>query len=75
VGSANASLRRFKVRPQRFGSVVNIVNVGSISDRQERSILAMPRPISEPMTRAKEHLHLMVPQRFFTHNQRANGDC
>jgi DNA helicase-2/ATP-dependent DNA helicase PcrA len=26
------------------------------------------------MTRAKEHLHLMVPQRFFTHNQRAGGD-
>ncbi|MCL2715920.1 MAG: ATP-binding domain-containing protein, partial [Alphaproteobacteria bacterium] len=26
------------------------------------------------MTRAKDDLHLMVPQRFFTHSQRAQGD-
>jgi DNA helicase-2/ATP-dependent DNA helicase PcrA len=26
------------------------------------------------MTRARDHLHLMVPQRFFTHNQRGGGD-
>ncbi len=26
------------------------------------------------MTRAKDQLHLMVPQRFFTHNQRGGGD-
>ncbi len=26
------------------------------------------------MTRAKDHLHLMVPQRFFTHGQHAQGD-
>jgi DNA helicase-2/ATP-dependent DNA helicase PcrA len=26
------------------------------------------------MTRAKEHLHLVVPQRFFTHQQSATGD-
>ncbi len=26
------------------------------------------------MTRAKDDLHLMVPQRFFTHSQRARGD-
>jgi DNA helicase II / ATP-dependent DNA helicase PcrA len=26
------------------------------------------------MTRAKEDLHLMLPQRFFTHQQPANGD-
>jgi DNA helicase II / ATP-dependent DNA helicase PcrA len=26
------------------------------------------------MTRAKDQLHLMVPQRFFTHGQRGNGD-
>jgi DNA helicase-2/ATP-dependent DNA helicase PcrA len=26
------------------------------------------------MTRAKDDLHLMVPQRFFTHGQRARGD-
>ena len=26
------------------------------------------------MTRAREHLHLVVPQRFFAHAQRSNGD-
>jgi ATP-dependent DNA helicase UvrD/PcrA len=26
------------------------------------------------MTRAKDHLHLIMPQRFFTHQQRTNGD-
>jgi len=26
------------------------------------------------MTRAKDQLHLMVPQRFYTHNQRGSGD-
>ena len=26
------------------------------------------------MTRAKDHLHLMVPQRFYVHQQRSNGD-
>jgi DNA helicase II / ATP-dependent DNA helicase PcrA len=26
------------------------------------------------MTRAKDHLHLIVPQRFFVQGQRANGD-
>jgi DNA helicase II / ATP-dependent DNA helicase PcrA len=26
------------------------------------------------MTRAKDHLHLMMPQRFFAHQQRNNGD-
>jgi ATP-dependent DNA helicase UvrD/PcrA len=26
------------------------------------------------MTRAKDHLHLMIPQRFFTHGQRSTGD-
>ena len=26
------------------------------------------------MTRAKDHLHLIVPQRFFSHSQRSNGD-
>jgi DNA helicase II / ATP-dependent DNA helicase PcrA len=27
------------------------------------------------MTRAKDDLHLLVPQRFFTHGQNAQGDC
>jgi len=26
------------------------------------------------MTRAKDHLHLIVPQRFYAHTQRAHGD-
>jgi DNA helicase-2/ATP-dependent DNA helicase PcrA len=26
------------------------------------------------MTRAKDHLHIVVPQRFYAHHQRANGD-
>jgi len=26
------------------------------------------------MTRARDHLHIVVPQRFFVHNQRAGGD-
>ena len=26
------------------------------------------------MTRAKDHLHVIVPQRFFVHGQRSNGD-
>ena len=26
------------------------------------------------MTRAKDHLHVVVPQRFFVHGQRSNGD-
>jgi DNA helicase II / ATP-dependent DNA helicase PcrA len=26
------------------------------------------------MTRAKDHLHMIVPQRFFVHQQRSNGD-
>jgi DNA helicase-2/ATP-dependent DNA helicase PcrA len=26
------------------------------------------------MTRAKDHLHIMVPQRFYVHGQRSNGD-
>jgi DNA helicase-2/ATP-dependent DNA helicase PcrA len=26
------------------------------------------------MTRAKDHLHLLLPQRFFAHQQRGDGD-
>ena len=26
------------------------------------------------MTRAKDHLHLMLPQRFFAHQQKGTGD-
>ena len=32
------------------------------------------RVLYAAMTRAKDQLHLMVPQRFFTHGQRSTGD-
>ena len=32
------------------------------------------RPLSVAMTRSKDHLHLIVPQRFYAHQQRNNGD-
>jgi DNA helicase-2/ATP-dependent DNA helicase PcrA len=31
-------------------------------------------PFALQMTRAKDDLHLLVPQRFFTHGQRSQGD-
>jgi hypothetical protein len=27
-----------------------------------------------PLTRAKDHLHIVVPQRFYAHQQHSNGD-
>ena len=35
---------------------------------------AQRRLLYVAMTRAKDQLHLMVPQRFFTHGQRSTGD-
>jgi DNA helicase II / ATP-dependent DNA helicase PcrA len=32
------------------------------------------RPLYVAMTRAKDDLHLIIPQRFFTHGQNAQGD-
>jgi hypothetical protein len=31
-------------------------------------------PALRAMTRAKDHLHLIMPQRFFAHQQKSNGD-
>jgi DNA helicase-2/ATP-dependent DNA helicase PcrA len=43
--------------------------VGSASEiDEERRLLYVA------MTRAKDHLHLIVPQRFYAHQQRGNGD-
>jgi DNA helicase-2/ATP-dependent DNA helicase PcrA len=40
----------------------------------EREIEEERRLLYVAMTRAKDHLHLVVPQRFFAHQQRASGD-
>jgi DNA helicase-2/ATP-dependent DNA helicase PcrA len=44
----------------------------ALSTRQE--LEEERRLLYVAMTRAKDHLHLMVPQRFFVQHQRANGD-
>ena len=51
------------------GCIPSDLAVGSTPEiEEERRLLYVA------MTRAKDHLHLMVPQRFFTHNQRGAGD-
>jgi DNA helicase II / ATP-dependent DNA helicase PcrA len=51
------------------GCIPSDLAVGSTPEiEEERRLLYVA------MTRAKDHLHLIVPQRFFTHQQRGNGD-
>jgi DNA helicase-2/ATP-dependent DNA helicase PcrA len=51
------------------GCIPSDLATGSTAEiEEERRLLYVA------MTRAKDHLHLIVPQRFFTHHQRANGD-
>ena len=51
------------------GCIPSDLGTGSASEiEEERRLLYVA------MTRAKDHLHLMVPQRFFTHGQGAMGD-
>jgi DNA helicase II / ATP-dependent DNA helicase PcrA len=51
------------------GCLPSDLATGSTSEiEEERRLLYVA------MTRAKDHLHLMVPQRFFTHGQRGTGD-
>jgi DNA helicase II / ATP-dependent DNA helicase PcrA len=51
------------------GCIPSDLAVGSTSEiEEERRLLYVA------MTRAKDHLHLIVPQRFFAHQQRGNGD-
>ena len=51
------------------GCIPSDLAVGSTPEiEEERRLLYVA------MTRAKDHLHLIVPQRFFAHQQRANGD-
>ncbi len=51
------------------GCIPSNLAVGSTPEiEEERRLLYVA------MTRAKDHLHLVVPQRFFAHQQRGNGD-
>jgi DNA helicase-2/ATP-dependent DNA helicase PcrA len=51
------------------GCIPSDLGVGSTPEiEEERRLLYVA------MTRAKDHLHLVVPHRFFVHQQRNNGD-
>ena len=51
------------------GCIPSDLAVGSTPEiEEERRLLYVA------MTRAKDHLHLVVPQRFYAHQQRSNGD-
>jgi DNA helicase-2/ATP-dependent DNA helicase PcrA len=51
------------------GCIPSDLGTGSKAEiEEERRLLYVA------MTRAKDHLHLIVPQRFFAHQQRSNGD-
>jgi DNA helicase-2/ATP-dependent DNA helicase PcrA len=51
------------------GCIPSDLSTGSTAEiEEERRLLYVA------MTRAKDHLHLLLPQRFFAHQQRANGD-
>jgi DNA helicase-2/ATP-dependent DNA helicase PcrA len=51
------------------GCIPSDLGTGSTAEiEEERRLLYVA------MTRAKDHLHLVVPQRFFAHQQRSNGD-
>jgi len=51
------------------GCIPSDLAAGSTAEiEEERRLLYVA------MTRAKDHLHMIVPQRFFVHQQRSNGD-
>ena len=51
------------------GCIPSDLGTGSTAEiEEERRLLYVA------MTRAKDHLHLVMPQRFFVHQQRSNGD-
>jgi DNA helicase II / ATP-dependent DNA helicase PcrA len=51
------------------GCLPSDLSTGSSAEiEEERRLLYVA------MTRARDHLHVMVPQRFFAHGQRSNGD-
>jgi len=51
------------------GCMPSDLGVGSTAELEEER-----RLLYVAMTRAKDNLHLVVPQRFFTHGQNAQGD-
>jgi DNA helicase II / ATP-dependent DNA helicase PcrA len=51
------------------GCLPSDLAVGSSAELEEER-----RLLYVAMTRARDHLHLIVPQRFFVHGQRSNGD-
>src|SRR5262245_52199917 len=51
------------------GCIPSDLGVGTTAEIEEER-----RLFYVAMTRAKDNLHLMVPQRFYAHGQRANGD-
>ena len=51
------------------GCIPSDLGVGTTAELEEER-----RLLYVAMTRAKDDLHLVVPQRFFTHQQAANGD-
>ena len=52
------------------GCLPSDLSTGSTTEiEEERRLLYVA------MTRARDQLHLMVPQRFFTHGQHSSGDC
>jgi hypothetical protein len=76
TSSSQPSIRR-KVRKWKSVFVLNVVDGCMPSDlgagtsaelEEERRLLYVA------MTRAKDDLHLTIPQRFFTHGQNAQGD-
>ena len=51
------------------GCIPSDLSTGSTAEiEEERRLLYVA------MTRAKDHLHLILPQRFYAHGQRGNGD-
>jgi DNA helicase-2/ATP-dependent DNA helicase PcrA len=51
------------------GCIPSDLSTGSVDEiEEERRLLYVA------MTRAKDHLHLMLPQRFYAYQQRSNGD-
>jgi DNA helicase-2/ATP-dependent DNA helicase PcrA len=51
------------------GCIPSDLSAGSVDEiEEERRLLYVA------MTRAKDHLHLMLPQRFFAYQQKSNGD-
>ena len=60
--------RGFSAQHGRLVSAIRSCHRLNAEIEEERRLLYVA------MTRAEDQLHLMVPQRFFTHGQRSTGD-